>query len=137
VGSFGRLEWIAPQLDEVASRLDAGALGLLRSAGDCPADFLAFDRLGDEVVVWGLGRLPEPYRSYFPLEHSGYIALGAEANVDQRATLYAHVERHRHELPPLPGHPVSGVRGLRWPVAPTIAALREDARDARLLLAAG
>lgn len=134
---FGRLEMIAPQLEEAANRLEAGRRALLRSAGEAAGVFLALEPVPSEenaVAVAQLAQLPEPWGSYYPLEHSFFYP---GRDVDQRAALYDYVDEHRDALVPRhaqDGRPIDRLRGLRWDRRATVAALREEAAGARALL---
>ncbi len=141
---FGRLEMIAPQLEEAARRLEAGQRALLRSAGEGAAVFLAIEPVataggdgdsGDEVAVAQLAQLAQPWGSYYPLEHSFFYP---GRDVDQRAALYDYVDAHRDELVPRhaqDGRAIDRLRGLRWDRRATISALRDEAAGAQALLA--
>ena len=133
---LGRLEAIAPQLEEAATRLEAGQRALLRSASDSTAVFLVIEPAGDgnEVAVAQLATPPEPWGSYYPLEHS---FLHLPAKIDQRAALYDYVEAHRGELVTKSAHdgqPFDRLHGLRWKRDAAIEALRREATGARALL---
>lgn len=132
--NLGPVEWLVPQLDAAAERLERGELALVRSAvtDGAGVPYLAFEPSGDEVAV-SLFVSPDPaIEAIFP----------AGPWSEQSATLYQYFRNHRDALlqrgldPAL--RDVLGERyfsGVRVDRRELIAALRREAGLGRRLLA--
>ena len=97
---FGLLDFLYPQFQEAATRLEHGHFALLRDAGDWSASYWVLEPVGDRVNLSLLGALPAPYNSYFPLSDSPFVTAQP---VSQKDELYRFTTRHRNTLRPKPG----------------------------------
>lgn len=130
---FGLLDFLVPQLEEAARRLEAGKLALIRSAGDWTPLFLALEPEGEVTRLSALATLPRPWSAYYPLSKSPFFT---PESVDQREALYTYVEEHRGLL--CPGQSASkaelALQGVELPTDELVQSLREEAQKGRHLL---
>ena len=94
---FGVINFIMPQLEEVANQIKNNQFAILRSSGDWKPSFFIFEPKGENTYFSLLGFLPEPFNSYYPLFES---PIFTGENINQREELYKYVANNRENLKP-------------------------------------
>lgn len=91
--SFGILDHILPQLEELKIRLSKGEFGLLRTCTQSEALFFIFEPNEDVTFFSSLGVLPLPFNAYYPSANSpNYFK-----DIDQQKLLYSFIKSNNKE----------------------------------------
>lgn len=88
INPFGYLNFLSPQLSEIALRLSQGKFAALRSAGDWTPSFYWFEPEGETCYFSHAGRLPIQFESLFTLTDSQFFS---EKKQEERNQFYTHV----------------------------------------------
>lgn len=136
---FGLLNFLVPQMEEAALRLEAGERAVIRSAAEGRATFFVLEPEGRITRLSALTYLPEPWGSYYPLINSP--SSDESECVDQQKSLYDYIERYREELRPKSGmwqnRDQRDIQRLKLPTDELIVSLKEEAKAGYRLLNLG
>ncbi|VXB29527.1 conserved hypothetical protein [Flavobacterium sp. 9AF] len=129
--SFGLLNHILPQLEELIVRLTDGKFGLLRTCTQSEALFFIFKPKLDTILFSSLGVLPLPFNTYFPLKNSpNYFK-----DIDQQKELYEFIKANNlgNWKETLIGH-ISEIEDIEYKAKDLIKSINEQIKLSNQLM---
>jgi len=126
---FGLIDFIIPQLYEIALRLKNNQFAILKTTGDWRPTFFIFEPKNNITCFSVLGILQEPYLSYYPLTNS---PMFLNNNINQKEELYNYISLNRNDI--LPDQSLPEIKNIEFNTSQLICSLNEQANLGNELL---